>query len=261
MSKQQHPKSEKTLNVLIVVAHPNPIAFNHRLAAIAADTLRKNGYIVSLLDLYAMPMVQSNLITDFNHSYNTRDFDYKLEQQNAFRNDSFNDEIKKSQRLLIDADILILQFPLWWFSMPAIMKNWIEKTISFDFAYNGRERRWFSNGVFKNKKAMLSLTTSGSKKLYQDNGINGDINRILWPIHNGLLNFIGYDVLPPFICWGSDTSQKNNKAHFERMFIKRLKSLKNIEPLTFHPLDKFEDGYILKDPTANVYPTPFNMEE
>lgn len=54
---------------------------------------------------------------------------------------------------------MIWQFPLWWFSVPGILKGWVDKVFAMGRTYGGG--RIYEKGVFQGKKAMLSLTTGG----------------------------------------------------------------------------------------------------
>lgn len=240
-------------NALIVLCHPNPSSFNHRLASVAKDTLEGIGYNCSILDIYQLDIPSPTSMDDFNHEFNVKDFDYKEEQKLAVKQESFHPEIKKSQDKISEADLLVFQFPLWWFSFPSALKNWIEKCFSFDFAYNGREKRWFDNGPLKGKKAVLSFTTSGPEWIYKDNGINGDISKILWPIHNGIFNFTGLSVLPPIISWASDTFNRDNKPLLESNLREQFSNIDNIRPLNFHPLKSFDDRYVLLENDDCMY--------
>src|SRR5690625_7126978 len=54
------------------------------------------------------------------------------------------------------------------------------------------------------KKAMLIVTTGGWHEHYSARGINGPMEKLLFPIHHGILYYPGYDVLPPFILYKPD---------------------------------------------------------
>ena len=53
----------------------------------------------------------------------------------AFANGCHTTDAKDEQRKLLAADLVILLFPLWWFSMPAIMKGWVDRVWDFGLAY------------------------------------------------------------------------------------------------------------------------------
>ena len=163
---------------LIVLAHPNPKSFNRRLADIAGVSLKEQGYAVTLIDLYQLEFPSPNSMDDFEHDFDQTNFDFKEEQKKAHHQKTFNTVIVESQLAIHNADLIVFQFPLWWFSMPAILQNWIEKCFSYDFAYNGRERRWFSQGPFKGKRSELSFTTSGPDPFFDR---TAPVSRQRWP--------------------------------------------------------------------------------
>jgi NAD(P)H dehydrogenase (quinone) len=59
------------------------------------------------------------------------------------------------ERLLLQADLVILQFPIWWGSFPAILKGWIERVCAYGFAYSPDKQ-------LAGKQLMLSVTTGGA---------------------------------------------------------------------------------------------------
>lgn len=62
--------------------------------------------------------------------------------------------------------------------------------------------RFYKEGVFRGKRAMLSLTTGGPSEVYEKGGWNGDIEAILRPIQRGILEFVGFSILAPHIVYG-----------------------------------------------------------
>jgi putative NADPH-quinone reductase len=68
--------------------------------------------------------------------------------------------------------LLIFQFPMWWFGMPAILKGWVDRVMVRGFAYaKGRKQ---DTGMFKGRRAMICTTTGTAASLYQPDGIDGD---------------------------------------------------------------------------------------
>jgi NAD(P)H dehydrogenase (quinone) len=64
--------------------------------------------------------------------------------------------------------------------------------------YDGE--RFYENGVFRGKRALLSVTTGGLEPAYTKGGWNGDTHAILRPIQRGMPWFTGFDVLMPNLC-------------------------------------------------------------
>jgi NAD(P)H dehydrogenase (quinone) len=85
--------------------------------------------------------------------------------------------------------------------------------------------------VFKGKRAMLSLTTGGPAEAYAKGGFNGDVQGILRPIHRGMLEFVGFDVLAPHIVNAPvRMSDEQRRAELQR-FKRRLASIAAEEPI------------------------------
>src|SRR3546814_18384746 len=94
-------------------------------------------------------------------------FNPSLDSERAFRNGRQSRDIALEQEKLLWADALILQFPLWWFSMPAILKGWVERVYAYGFAYGVGEHsdtRWggcYGEGAMAGKRGILIVTAGG----------------------------------------------------------------------------------------------------
>jgi NAD(P)H dehydrogenase (quinone) len=136
------------------------------------------------------------------------------------------------------ADLVLFHFPLWWFSMPAVMKGWVDRVFSRGFAYStGRK---YSRGHFVGKRAMLCITTGTASTLYEPHGIDGDLHHVLWPIQNGILAYAGFTVLPPFTAWMPAEVGATKRADYLERYGERLGELDEAEPLFFHPVEDYD---------------------
>ena len=142
------------------------------------------------------------------------------------------------------ADLLILQFPMWWYSVPAILKGWIDRVFAFGVTYDFG-RTW-DRGVMRGKRAMLCFTTGAPESTFAPDGRNGDIERILWPLHAGVLALCGYSVLPPFICWAPAWVEAKQRDHMLLAYADRLHNIDACEPLFFHKLADYDEQSRLK---------------
>jgi NAD(P)H dehydrogenase (quinone) len=172
-------------------------------------------------------------------------FNLGMEQMHAAQNNAFAADVQAELDKLLAADFLLLQFPMWWFSMPAILKGWIDRVFAFGAVYDFG-RTW-ENGMFAGRKAMLSITASAPEIAFKPDGRNGDMERVLWPIHAGILALCGYSVLPPFIAHGIPfVGEDAMTAELER-FRQRLQSIDTTEPLFFHRGDEIVDYRLAPD--------------
>ena len=126
-------------------------------------------------------------------------------------------------------DLMVWQFPLWWFGLPAMLKGWVDRVFAMQRTYGGG--RIYQSGVFRGKRALLSLTTGGPEDAYRKGAFNGDIAAILRPIHRGILQFVGFDVLAPQIVYGPVrlTDEQRNSALAS--YAERLRSIGDESPV------------------------------
>ncbi|POI23071.1 hypothetical protein CIB84_013181, partial [Bambusicola thoracicus] len=167
--------------VLIVYAHQEPNSFNGSLKRVAVEELSKQGCSVTVSDLYAMqfePRATRNDIVGCLH--NSEEFHYAVEMTEAYKRGCLSNDLTEEQEKVQEADLLIFQFPLYWFSMPAIMKGWMDRVLVQGFAHDFPN--CYDSGLLKNKLALFSFTTGGSEEMYTKESMNGDIRYILWPM-------------------------------------------------------------------------------
>src|SRR5579883_2018915 len=185
------------MKVFVVHAHPEPKSFNGAMTRTAVSTLSAAGHDVKVSDLYQMNWQP---ISDRRNFKTIKDDDFykqQLEELHASENEGFADDIRLEHEKLDWCDLLIFQFPLWWFGLPAILKGWVDRVFVMGKIYGGGV--WYDEGYFKGKRALCSVTVGGPASSYGVSGINGDIDQILFPINHGILYFVGFDVVRPFI--------------------------------------------------------------
>ena len=183
---------------LIVHAHPEPASFSSAQADALAQQLRSEDVEVHVIDLYADgwdPVLAREQFMD-----GPGHFKPQAEQARAVAEGTLPAPVEESLARLQEADLLVLSFPLWWFSMPAIIKGWIDQVFLVSAVFGG-EHGIFAEGGMAGRKAMLLMTTGGASSAFApDNPVGyGDLDKFLYHIHHGMLEFVGYDVVPPFI--------------------------------------------------------------
>ena len=77
----------------------------------------------------------------------------------------FKIDIKKEQEKLIRAECIILQFPMFWYNTPALMRQWFESVLEHGFAYGSKGK------ALEGKKLILSITTGSPAEAYKEGGI------------------------------------------------------------------------------------------
>ncbi len=133
---------------LIIIAHPSTKGFTRRIAASYKQGREERGGRAKLIDLYSDEYKQ-----DFFH----------FEDIENLPADAKRDHI---QDLIRQADELVFIHPLWWWSMPAIMKNFIDTNFQSGFAYRYKSIPILKGrpvGLLKGKTARIFMTTDSPK--------------------------------------------------------------------------------------------------
>lgn len=224
------------MNTLLVRAHPEPKSFSAALLNTARASLESAGQKVETSDFYAMQFNPVSGRRNFNEVFNADYLSIQAEEAHASASGGFVPEIEAEIRKVEAAELLILHFPLWWFSMPAILKGWVDRVFAFGRTYGAG--RMYGKGVFSGKRAMLTLTTGGPRSIYVAGGLNGDINTILRPIERGILQFLGFDVLPAQIAFAPASMSLEEREAALRAYALRLSTISTEKPkpaLTYEP--------------------------
>lgn len=209
------------MKIHYIYAHPQETSFNAFLKAQALAAIKEANHQLELSDLYAM---------NFNPVASWKDFEmetaknqYFQAQQMAYQQHSLSSDIQKEIEKIRWADHLFFQFPLWWFSMPAILKGWFDRVLVKGFAYDSG--KIFQTGLLKGKTASLIVTTQSPESAYQPDGTHqATIESFLKPIHH-TLHFAGIETLKPFVTYAAMDVEDDRKlaiADQLKLFIRTL---------------------------------------
>ncbi|MEO8400569.1 MAG: NAD(P)H-dependent oxidoreductase [Gammaproteobacteria bacterium] len=217
------------MNVFILLAHPEIQSFNGALFNESINLFNKGGAVVNSTDLYRSnfhPLSdRSNFSTCFDSSY----LKLQLEEIHASCNNGFMNDVETEMSKIEACDLMIWQFPLWWFSVPSILKGWIDRVFAMGRMYD--HEHVFQNGKLRGKRAMLSLTVGGEEAMYLKNGFLGDMDAILRPIHRGILQFVGFDILKPHITYAPVRMHQSERTGILTQFCERLAKIENEKPI------------------------------
>lgn len=211
------------MNVLVVYWHPEPQSFNGAMFRRSVEALESAGHRVKTSDLHAMNFDPVSGRHNFNSEMDTEFFKQQLEEMHASDNQSFAADIEEEIQKLEWCDLVIFQFPLWWFGMPAALKGWVDRVFAMGRVYGGG--RFYEDGVFKGKKAMVSVTMGGPEELYEKDGWNGDLDAILRPIHRGVFEFTGFSVLAPQKVFGPARKTQQERIEVLESYAQRLQTI------------------------------------
>lgn len=155
---------------LIISAHPNPQSFNRALVEEVIKATRQAGGETVVRDLYTL---------DFNPVLSWSEL-------NASMEGIVPAEIKFEQNLITEADLITFIYPLWWMGFPAILKGYLDRVLSYGFAYQNENN--VSVGLLGNKKIQQFITMGNSIEKYQQLGFDKALKSCLV---DGVFNFCG----------------------------------------------------------------------
>ncbi|MEU1122188.1 NAD(P)H oxidoreductase [Streptomyces sp. NPDC005899] len=133
--------SSDTRTALVVLAHHRSDSLTAHTARRAAARLEAAGYRIDLLDLHA------------------EGFDPRMNEEDqpdwGDREKTYSRETHAHMRRILDADVVVAVFPVYWQSVPAVLKGWIDRVWNYGFAY-GRSKPRLAG------KRMLWLALAGA---------------------------------------------------------------------------------------------------
>lgn len=228
---------------LVISAHPEPKSFNARLSSTAQCLLRESGYEVRAIDLYALDFDPRERGGHYHHRRDPDRFFVQDEQRFNHDGGSLPADVARQLDDLLWADLLVLQFPLWWFGVPAILKGWMDRVFVYGGMYSSRRR--FDSGVCRGKRALLSVTAGSSAEDCSPTGREGDTRLILWPVLYSL-HYVGFDVLEPVILYGihgthGGEDPRERDAHLGVQLSRFEQAMTTIDRLPTVPFNRDED--------------------
>jgi NAD(P)H dehydrogenase (quinone) len=226
------------MKYFIVYAHPEPRSLNGALKDAAIEALLAAGHEVQVSDLYAMNFKAVADAADFLARDPAARLVYHRASGEAYHGGTQAPDILAEQQKLLWADAVIFQFPLWWFSMPAIMKGWLDRVFAHGFAIGVTKpgtKQWlrYGEGNLAGRRAMIATTTGGRDTQYAPRGLNGPIEDLLFPTTHGVLFYTGMAVVPSFIGYRTVRLSEAEYAELAAAYVKRLLTIASVPPIPF----------------------------
>ena len=160
------------MDYLIIYAHPNPKSFNHAIKETVENKLKEKGKSFETRDLYAL---------GFDPVMKPDDFI-------AIQQGTHLPDVKKEQELIGKAKRLIVIHPIWWYSMPAILKGYIDRVFSYGFAYVLEDEL---KPLLTGKEIIILNTLGETKEQCENSGICPCLKKTI----GGTFEFCGIKVI------------------------------------------------------------------
>jgi NAD(P)H dehydrogenase (quinone) len=232
------------MKILIVHAHPEPKSFCSAMKDTAVETFQSLGHEVQVSDLHQMNWNPVASGDDFEVRSQPDYLVYALEQRESYKSGKISPDIQTEIDKLKWCDVLIFNFPMYWFSVPAILKGWIDRVFVSGFCYGGK--RFYDQGGLKGKKGLLAFTLGGREHMFGEDKIHGEMQTMLRPLLRGSMAYVGLSVLPPFIGWHVPYITDEERQSLLEQYREYLTNLDQLEPLSFPSLANFDDRMMPK---------------
>ncbi|SHL69004.1 NAD(P)H dehydrogenase (quinone) [Chitinophaga jiangningensis] len=234
------------MNILIVFAHPEPRSLNGTLKNAAVSFLEATGHQVIVSDLYQQKWKSQADGGDFLQYTPDQRLIVAQAAKEAYHQQLQSPDITAEQEKVMWADLVIYQFPLWWFTMPAILKGWFDRVYTNGFGYGTGQR--YGGGKLAGKKGMLLITTGGDFNTFTDSGIHGNINDLLFPIHHGIMWYTGMAALPPFLVHSANHISEADVDKSITALKERLSTLETTDTIPYYsvPNGDYDEHSLLK---------------
>lgn len=132
----------------------------------------------------------------------------------------FQIDIREEQEILLKHDIIVWQHPLYWYSSPSLLKEWLDLVLEHGFAY-GREGR-----ALEGKTVMSAVTSGGRRETYgSEQGVKFTIRELLAPFEQ-TVNLCRMRYLPPFVTHGTHLLSEQQIEQVARKYAQILEGLR-----------------------------------
>ncbi|KNX38610.1 NAD(P)H-dependent oxidoreductase [Luteipulveratus halotolerans] len=223
---------------LWISAHPDPQSLTASLRRDAVKHLADGGHEVVESDLYAMgwdPVLSDADLGPVEPG------PLVARQKAATLGGTLSEDIRIEQDKLRAADTVMLQFPLWWYGVPAIMKGWFDRVLTSGFAFwlrdpaTGRVRKYGDGGLVGRR--VLTVVAAGDRETALGaRGISGHVEDVLWPVLHGTVHYTGMEPLRPHLIASSDRVDGTSYDAERARLVARLDGLDGESPIPFRTL-------------------------
>lgn len=235
-------KGEYIVIVHVVHAHSESDSFVKAMHDVITEQLMCDGATVTSSDLYAMgfnPLMSEH---DFMQRQQKDHLVYALEQRKGFESGTLSPDIQSEVEKVLGADLLVFTFPVYWFSVPAILKGWIERVFLSGSFYGGK--RIYGKGGLQGKRAFVATCLGGRAHMFGPHAIHGELTTgMMRHFFQGCLGYVGLSVHEPFVAYHVPYIGDDERAVLLQDLRKAVQTLDQRPILPMPDLDKYDDGF------------------
>lgn len=154
------------MKILLVIAHPRATSLTHSVANAFTESARSNGHEIEIADLMA------------------EGFDPVLREPDepdwANPNKIYSPAVQSEMARIERNEATVMVFPVWWWSMPALLKGWIDRVWNNGWAYGDKE--------YPHKRAWMLGIAGSDSETYAKRGYDKAIRTQL---ETGIFGYCG----------------------------------------------------------------------
>ena len=131
-------------------------------------------------------------------------------------------DTKKEQELILNFNIIIFQHPIYWFSVPALLKQWIDLVLTYNWAYGPKGNK------LQGKYLLSTLSLGGEQHVYTADGKHGHtLNEYMLPIKS-MAKLCKMHYLPHFVIYGASKISEPMLIDITNLYVVMLNHLQHI---------------------------------
>ncbi|MCA6117410.1 NAD(P)H-dependent oxidoreductase [Bradyrhizobium sp. WSM 1738] len=189
------------MRVHLVHAHPEPNSFVSAMRDVVIDELKAAGAIVTICDLYHNgfnPVLSGN---DFTSRSRPDYLVYTLEQRHGYTTSTLASDVAREVENVMSADLIVFTFPVFWFSVPAILKGWIDRILLCGLMHSGN-RGFYDLGGLRGKRTFTAMALGGRRNMFGPGALHGELETgMMRHFFQGTLGYVGLTVHKPFVAY------------------------------------------------------------
>ncbi len=145
-------------------------------------------------------------------------------------------DVHYEQQLLLEHDIIVWHHPIYWYSSPPLLKQWIDLVLEHGWAYGSKGK------ALAGKYVLSAITAGGGKDAYTRQGLNKyTLREYLIPFQQ-TAKLCRMEYLPPFVVQGTHRLEEKDARAYGRLYRDVLESLST--GIDHHP-GIFEADYLI----------------
>ncbi|NUL44584.1 NAD(P)H-dependent oxidoreductase [Cellulosimicrobium funkei] len=230
-------------SALWVLAHPRQESLNGHLYRAGVEALSRD-HNVATSDLYSLGFDPVFGRADLGEQSDRPGNLAELAGQ-AYSRGQTPAPVQAEHAKLAAAELLVLQFPLWWYGPPALLKGWLDRVLTDSFAYDNeldpevRLPRRYGDGGLTRRKALIIVTAGEDERSIGPRGLSGDLDSLLFPLTHGALWYVGIDSLDLHVIHDADSLTATGVERERERLLDRLQGI-DTEPT--RPYRRLRDG-------------------